>query len=376
MSVTKRKIRDKDCWVADYSVTKNKKVIFRRRKICSSKSEAIEEYEKFKKEYKEYSNNKDLTLDVLIKDRFMEFAEAQYSNIDTRKGFISKYNNYLSKFYLDNNLSFITAKNMEKLRIFIDNFNDSKGENIPATLKESIWEKNKTFVFWLMIRKNIPHDNYFEGLRRFCDIHNQHNKDMWEIDEFLHFLSFVDNEVERAYFVGLYTIGTRKSELNNFKYKNINEFSKEVSISKQYKDKAHGETALKTDNSIRAVPLTELFIGLVNNLRRKLEEKGLTDEQINEMHIFINDRGEVIPRETLRRHFKEYIKRSKVRDIRMHDLRGSFATRMISETGNLELIRQLLGHADIRTTALYIKPTKKDKDKVRIANEFDIDEQD
>lgn len=376
MSCSKRIIRNKECWVADYNVTKNKKVVFRKRRICDTKAEAKEYENRFKDEYKKLTNTLDLTLDVLIEERYIQFAEAQYSNIDTRKGFISKYNNYLSKFYLDNDLSFITKGNMEKLRVFIDNLTYSNGEGIPITLKESIWEKNKTFVNWLVERGNIPNVNYFSGLKRFCDIHKQHNKDMWEVDEFLQFLSVVDSNVEKTYFFGLYTMGTRKSELNNFKYKDVNELSKKASISMQYKDKSHGETILKTDSSNRSVPLTNVFIGMVNKLRLDLKEKGLTDEQIDEMYIFTNDKGDVIPRETLRRHFKEYIKLSKVRDIRIHDLRGSFATRMIDEIGNMELVRQLLGHADIRTTAVYVRVTNKGLNKVRDANEIDIDGQD
>ena len=44
---------------------------------------------------------------------------------------------------------------------------------------------------------------------------------------------------------------------------------------------------------------------------------------------------------------------------------------MIDETGNLELVRQLLGHSDIRTTMAYITPSKKAKDRVRELNEID-----
>ena len=90
------------------------------------------------------------------------------------------------------------------------------------------------------------------------------------------------------------------------------------------------------------------------------------------MYIYVNESNEIIPRETMRRHFKEYLKKAGLSpDYRIHDLRGSFATRMIDETGNLELVRQLLGHSDIRTTMAYIIPSKKAKDRVRELNEID-----
>lgn len=42
-----------------------------------------------------------------------------------------------------------------------------------------------------------------------------------------------------------------------------------------------------------------------------------------------------------------------LRDFRFHDLRHTGATRLVRATNNLELARQLLGHADIKTTQKY-----------------------
>jgi integrase len=42
-----------------------------------------------------------------------------------------------------------------------------------------------------------------------------------------------------------------------------------------------------------------------------------------------------------------------VRNFRFHDLRHTFATRLLRQTGNLKLVSRLLGHAQIETTSRY-----------------------
>jgi integrase len=47
------------------------------------------------------------------------------------------------------------------------------------------------------------------------------------------------------------------------------------------------------------------------------------------------------------------VKRAKIPDFRFHDLRHTFATRLLRQTGNLKLVSRLLGHTTIDTTARY-----------------------
>ena len=47
------------------------------------------------------------------------------------------------------------------------------------------------------------------------------------------------------------------------------------------------------------------------------------------------------------------LKAAGIKDFRFHDLRHTAATRALRESGNLKVVQQLLGHADIATTARY-----------------------
>ena len=44
---------------------------------------------------------------------------------------------------------------------------------------------------------------------------------------------------------------------------------------------------------------------------------------------------------------------AEIRDFRFHDLRHTFATRLLRQTGNLKLVSRLLGHTQIETTMRY-----------------------
>lgn len=51
--------------------------------------------------------------------------------------------------------------------------------------------------------------------------------------------------------------------------------------------------------------------------------------------------------------FREAVVAAEVEDFRFHDLRHTFATRLLRQTGNLKLVSRLLGHSDITTTMRY-----------------------
>lgn len=102
----------------------------------------------------------------------------------------------------------------------------------------------------------------------------------------------------------------------------------------------------------RRVPVVErLAEALSGWYERRVEEVG---EQCT--WVFPTRTGNAVHPNNVRRFVKREARNAKVAEVDRvspHTLRHTFATDVLNETGNLELVRRLLGHADISTTQVY-----------------------
>ena len=64
-------------------------------------------------------------------------------------------------------------------------------------------------------------------------------------------------------------------------------------------------------------------------------------------------RHRITPSGGIMEDFKAALTAAEIRDFRFHDLRHTFATRLLRQTGNLKLVSRLLGHTQIETTMRY-----------------------
>jgi integrase len=64
-------------------------------------------------------------------------------------------------------------------------------------------------------------------------------------------------------------------------------------------------------------------------------------------------RHQITPTGGIMEDFKAALVAAEVQDFRFHDLRHTFATRLLRQTGNLKLVSRLLGHTQIETTMRY-----------------------
>lgn len=73
-------------------------------------------------------------------------------------------------------------------------------------------------------------------------------------------------------------------------------------------------------------------------------------------------RGDLLPisREGLKSTFERTVINAKIEDFSFHDLRHTCATRLLRATGNLRLVKDLLGHSDMNTTLKYAHVTQSD----------------
>ena len=66
-----------------------------------------------------------------------------------------------------------------------------------------------------------------------------------------------------------------------------------------------------------------------------------------------DERRRITPSGAIMVDFREAVVAAEIDDFRFHDLRHTFATRLLRQTQNLKLVSQLLGHRNVTTTVRY-----------------------
>jgi integrase len=105
----------------------------------------------------------------------------------------------------------------------------------------------------------------------------------------------------------------------------------------------------KSDLSTRrSVPLADRLAGELDRWSRRTLYGG--DEDLVFAHPQL---GVALDGSKVSRRFKEACAEAGVRQIRFHDLRHTFATRLAASGQPLRAIQEFLGHADMKTTQIY-----------------------
>lgn len=92
------------------------------------------------------------------------------------------------------------------------------------------------------------------------------------------------------------------------------------------------------------------MIELLELWRDRRERKGIASEL-----YFTTLQGEPLDTRYVRAMMARYkVRAGIVRKCSAHTLRHTFATELLKQTGNIEIVRRALGHADISTTGIYL----------------------
>ena len=150
-----------------------------------------------------------------------------------------------------------------------------------------------------------------------------------------------------------YGSGLRVSEIARLKVKNID--SKSMKI-----------TVIGKGNKERITVLPKITLNFLKNYVKaeKIKEK--------EEYLFKGQQGRKYVHEgSISRSLTEVVKKIKLnKEITMHSLRRSFATHMLRNDVNIEIVKELMGHNSITTTSGYIEYISKE---IKIKNPLDMD---
>lgn len=166
----------------------------------------------------------------------------------------------------------------------------------------------------------------------------------WTEEEFRRFMDALPEEktVYRLFFRFLYVMGCRKGEALALEWKDLDKKKKTISITKSLTEKGKNGreiTSPKNESSIRTLDLPQrLFEDMVN----------FQKENANSVYIF----GGQTPLATspIDRLWHETTAKAGLPKIRIHDLRHSCASLLISRGISIVAVSKRLGHSDTEQT--------------------------
>jgi integrase len=171
-----------------------------------------------------------------------------------------------------------------------------------------------------------------------------------EIDELEELMRAVPDDdlgkVERVLYRTAAMTGLRRGELLALRWRDVDWTAGLIRVRRNYTRGDFGTP--KSRRTSRAVPMADALAGELDRHFRASEFTDDDDLVFGHPHL-----GTVLDPSKLRKRFKAAARRAGLRDVRFHDLRHTFGTRMAAVGAPLRAIQERMDHSDYRTTSIY-----------------------
>jgi integrase len=153
-------------------------------------------------------------------------------------------------------------------------------------------------------------------------------------------------EMEAVMYRAAAMSGLRQGELLALRWMDIDWLARKVRVRFSRSRGRLGPT--KSKRSSRAVPLAFALAGELERHYQRTPFKADEDLVFAHPHT-----GGPYDRSRLLKRFKAALRRAAVREVRFHDLRHTFGTRMAAAGVPMRTLQEWMGHRDIKTTQIY-----------------------
>jgi len=133
----------------------------------------------------------------------------------------------------------------------------------------------------------------------------------------------------KAIVITALTTGMRKGEILNLKWSNVDLDKRLITIT------------LTKNNELRILPINKLLYKTLKSLAKHTKSE----------YVFAHENGN--PYNDIKKVYHIALKKAGITDFHFHDLRHTFASRLIMAGESLKTVQELLGHKDLKMTMRY-----------------------
>jgi integrase len=142
--------------------------------------------------------------------------------------------------------------------------------------------------------------------------------------------------------------GLRQSELLGLRWRDVDWAAQRIRVRNAFVRGEHSSEGKSDLSTRRSVPLADRLVGELDHWSQHTEYAD--DDALVFAHPQL---GTPLDSSKVSRRFKAACRDAGVKEIRFHDLRHTFATRLAASGQPLRTIQEFLGHADLKTTQIY-----------------------
>jgi integrase len=142
--------------------------------------------------------------------------------------------------------------------------------------------------------------------------------------------------------------GLRQSELLGLRWRDVDWAAQRIRVRNTFVRGEHSTDGKSDLSTRRSVPMTDRLAGELDRWSQRTEYRA--DGEL----VFAHPQtGSPLDRSKVTKRFKAACRAAGVSEIKFHDLRHTFATRLAASGQPLRTIQEFLGHADSKTTQIY-----------------------
>jgi len=299
-----------------------------RKKRVSTKSktkyEALSFLSEFEKQIKVQQKLEHITL-MTFKNEYEKFIQSSYSSKYYRSVELSF--RMLINFVDDMPLVKLNSKHLEKFITTTLNRSKSAASLYYRTIKAGL---NKAVVWRYILDNPIKKVKLPKAPKKLPVFISP--KELQKI------IDVTKDQVLRDIYNFAFNTGMRLNEILNIKWSHIDMLNKKIKVS-------NSDTFVTKNKKERIIPINSKLFDMLN---QKSERESETK------YVFTNKLGIKFNDDYISKQFKKCVYKAKVNyALHFHSLRHGFASLLVQKGVPLYVVKELLGHEDIKTTQIY-----------------------